>query len=460
MSTKDMYDVLPTPNVNYDQVYSRIGHAFYPMAEYNGVNNTTSVYNSSLPQAGDLLMITEKEQRHVTSETIYFTYKAAELTGTTSTTNYGISYALSDYSGIDTTYSGFLTIPTGTRAGKEFMFHDPNDYYIHQITSITGVDPNQTVKIYGLADPGIKFIYGCNTEKMKDLAHDIKRAIWVHPPECLYCSGSGNDPDVDTTTCPDCSGYKYVGKNADKFLLTDRAKDVGVTKRNETTNEFQLRAWAKKWWKIPTKDYIIDYFAYFLNTNTGNLSLTLYTGLEAYWVLSYPASTYEVGDRIPTDSKTIQEMANDLTIAGLSAVVKPYVNFETSGSMALWFPAYVGEVHPTITGKFKLSNDTYSGIFAPETDFDVSLYNNAQRGNLRTSFLVTDNHYNVGEYVQQGVYWYHSGAAGTIVTGDFDMFSGSTRIVDPSTEAGIHTGIFSGVTEAEYLQYSLLRTSW
>jgi len=136
-----MYDVLPTPNVNYDQVYSRIGHAFYPMAEYNGVNNTTSVYNSSLPQAGDLLMITEKEQRHVTSETIYFTYKAAELTGTTSTTNYGISYALSDYSGIDTTYSGFLTIPTGTRAGKEFMFHDPNDYYIQSNYQYNGRRP-------------------------------------------------------------------------------------------------------------------------------------------------------------------------------------------------------------------------------------------------------------------------------------------------------------------------------
>lgn len=326
MSTRDM--IMEVTNAYKVMVSNYIGHALPLMAQLTGSYN--AVYGSILPLCGPLLFINQNKQRWTTGCAVSYTYKKAILSGYESKRFNDLAYYKKSFTGLETIYSGSFYIETGTREYSQFC---ENTDYVYEVLSITGSDPFQEINIYCLADDGSRLIHALETENTRNLEDIAERGLFLHPPTCLVCGGEGIYSGI---TCPECSGYRYVGRNAEKYLLTQRAKDVGILKQTESEESFQYRAWAKKWHIVPTKSEVKRYIAHMLRTATGNIEIEEHYMPEAYWIVRFPAVVKEevgIGDLLSISGNTLQNIVSYCEPAGTRAILQEYYFITSDGNI-------------------------------------------------------------------------------------------------------------------------------
>lgn len=306
-----------------------IGHNMPLMAIVSG--STSRVFGDIMPNCGPLLFINQSRQRYPVSGTINFTYLTAVESGYVTETLNGVEYQRMYYTGATSTYSGTIYIASGQREYSQQLY---NDHYVRKIESITCDDPTQEIKVYCLADNGARLLYGINNELIRGLIDITERGVFIAPPICKLCGGTGV---YEGETCIDCNGYKYVGRNAEKWLLSERAADVGIIKQTESEESMQYRAWAKKWHLIPTSSEIIRYFSHFLRLSEEYITIEEYNEKECYFVIRFPLSfvgDLGVGDILSISGTTIQSLLDDIEPAGVNGVAEGFYLF--SDESATW----------------------------------------------------------------------------------------------------------------------------
>jgi len=299
-----------------------IGFYMPIMAEFSG---QARIYGDILPNCGPLLFINQNKQRYVTGATVSFTYQVAEQSGTTTEYVNDIPYEQKLFSGIDTIYSGTVSIDADMREYSQQIF--TGHMHIRNIKSLSVDDTTQEVRVYCLADDGARILYGQHTEALRNLTEIMSEGVWVAPPPCILCGGDGV---YAGEVCPDCEGYAHVGRHAQQWLLQKRCEDVGIKQRTESEEALQLRGWARKWWVVPTKSEVKRYVGNFLNIDTGLITVEENYSPEAYFIVRLPFSIQGervVGDNISLSGYTIQEIMNDISPAGTRGFIQGFYLF-------------------------------------------------------------------------------------------------------------------------------------
>ena len=67
---------------------------------------------------------------------------------------------------------------------------------------------------------------------------------------------------------------------AEGWLLSNKAEEVGINKRDETERSFQHRAWARKQWVNPNTTGVINYVNLVTGVPLENIELEISTGLK------------------------------------------------------------------------------------------------------------------------------------------------------------------------------------
>lgn len=327
MSTRDM--ILEVSDAYKKKNGEYLGHNLPLLAEHSGTD--TRIFGDIMPNCGPLLIINENQQRWVATGYVRFTYNIAEFSGYITETVNNISYQQAVYTGVVGEYTGTVYFESGMREYSQQIYNDHQ--HIRKINSMYVSDPLQEIKVFCIADDGARLFYGMHDELIRDLNEIVEQGLFISPPKCQLCNGSGL---YEGSTCIDCSGYKYIGRNAQKWLLEERCKDVGIYKRTEIEDSFQYRGWAKKWWLVPTQKEVIRYMSHFLNTPSGNIVIVENYFPEAYWKIQFPRvslGSFGVGNLLSLSGTTYQELIDDVTPAGTQAVLEGYYLFQDSGAI-------------------------------------------------------------------------------------------------------------------------------
>lgn len=324
MSTRDMVlEISPAYKQHEgtsENAVGFIGHDLDLLGEV--MSGRSRVFGSIMPNCGPLLIINGNKQRYVTGCTVSFTYRAAEQSGFEEGNIYDTDYEYPVYVEVSGIFSGSVEIPADQRAYSQFLY---DDHYVHELLSVSLTDNTQDVHVYCLGDDGARLCYAMNNELTRAAIDTMSRSVWIHPPLCILCSGVGEYPEG--TTCPDCNGYKYVGRMADKKPLIDRLKDVNIFQRSEEETTSQYRGWAKKWWLIPTASEIKRYLSHFLRLDERYIDLEESYQPEAIWTVRYPLQTFGrtlMGDIIPVTGTTMLDLVRDIAVAGTQPILEAY----------------------------------------------------------------------------------------------------------------------------------------
>lgn len=318
----------------HESGYAEIGHYIPLVAEINP--DYKSEYGSVFPHAGPLLIINEGDQSWELPCNIAFEYDYAELSGWVSGYSLNRKYdkKVLKESGSAT---GYYSITTGTRRFKQHLF--PDNIYVYNVRNIEINDPKQSLRFYVLGDDGSRLIYGMENEHNRDVLDKVINSWFVAPPKCILCEGTGIYEGV---ICPQCNGKKYIGYNAEGWLLKNKAKEVGVNKLSETEQSFQHRAWAKKQWVLPNTSGIINYVNLMTGVPIEDIEISYSTGMrELKYYVRFPlgaggTEASEGGiseDFIFNDNLVLQELLEDVSPAGTNAIVEPYYQLIDSSVM-------------------------------------------------------------------------------------------------------------------------------
>ncbi len=305
-------------------VGARIGHSFPFMAQISGSYN--ACYGSIFPLCGPLIFINQNKQLWTTGCTISFKYKKATFSEFERKRFIDINYYRKMFITGDTVYTDSIYIETGTREYNQFY---GNSDYVYEVTELSISDPTQEINVYCMADDGSRLINTMENETTRDMLNIVQRGLFVHPPLCQLCKGVGVYNNV---VCPECRGYKYKGLNAEKYLLYQRGKDVGILRKTDSEESFQYRVWAKKWHITPTKNEVKRYVAHMLRTNTGMIDIEEHYLPECYWVLRYPAIVSldrGVGDILSITGTSLQEIVSYCEPAGTRGFIEEYYYIES-----------------------------------------------------------------------------------------------------------------------------------
>jgi len=306
--------------------YSQVGHYMPLVGKVD--SNGTSEYGSIWPHAGPLLVVNDDDQSWVIDCNIEFDYDYAELsgweTGYIDGTSYDIPVYITGSAGI-----GNISIPSGSTRFSQHLFDD--NKLVYNIRNIVSNDPDQNLKFYVLGDDGARLLYGMENETNRTILDKATRSLFVAPPECVLCDGTGL---YEGNVCPQCFGAKYIGYNAEGGLLIARAKDIEIRKRDETERQFQHRAWAKKQWVNPTTSGIINYISLIANVDEEDITIYTPTGTrELKYYVRFPlgaggtASLDEGGlatNIIISNKRVLQELLDEVSPAGTAGIVEPY----------------------------------------------------------------------------------------------------------------------------------------
>jgi len=333
MSTRDMEGSINDSYKLKDGDY--VGHYMPLLAEVNP--EFKSEYGGTLPHVGSVLIVNDNEQNWDEPCNIDFEYDYAEVSGWITGYVNGIAYEKRIWKEGGSA-TGTMSIQTGTRMFAQHLFTDSTAVY--NIRNINVYDPLQDIKFYMLADNGIKLIYGMNNERNRNDLDKIIRFWWVAPPECLLCDATGI---FEGDKCPQCGGVKYIGKNAEGYLLTRRAAEIGVRKRNETDQSFQHRAWAKKQWVMPNEPGIRAYVSTLTGVPVGEIDVTPSTGMrELKFYVGFPlgaggTENLEYGGTsqafVFPNTESLQEVLNDVAPAGTNVIINPYYKLTDASVM-------------------------------------------------------------------------------------------------------------------------------
>lgn len=335
MSTRDFQrSVVNAFKVAYgdDGDYGFIGHYMPVLADASGHYNST--YGSVYPQHGSLLLINDDVQDWSVPCNIEINYNYSEISGFI---NYNYLNHVIEKPVYVSGFSGtsIFTIQTGTRAFSQQIYTGHRNIY--EITSIVSTDPHQDVSFYLLGDDGAKFLHGMNTELERDALDKTINAIWVHPPPCVYCEGDGI---YNGATCPRCAGRKFIGYNAEGWLLEQKARDLGVVRKEDSDTSVQYRAWAKKHWVTPTYSGILNYVSSITKIDTDNITIVENNGRECNLEITIPimqGGTYVTGSvsyNSPFDKVSfLEEVIQDAMPAGVNAII--YNTYQTTDASVM-----------------------------------------------------------------------------------------------------------------------------
>ncbi len=317
-----------------------IGHNLKMLAKYDAglIKYYGSVLDNS-GQCGPLLIINMNEQKWASACTIDFTYSYAEEDAERQTVFVkDQSVSMATYTDVGSA-TGQVVLNKGTREYTQTLFN--TSQFIHEITDITVSDDTQHIRIYCLADTGTKLLHGFHNELIRDHIERLQESFLVCPPQCPYCEGTGEDPDGVLDYCPDCTGYKYSGKNEIAHLdWFDKVKaaEYKVKLLNESADSFKWRSWAKRWWITPVKDRIKEYISHFLRIDADKVDIDEVFGgyvnqvfeyREAYWVVRIPTSNSSspIGGKLSVDDFTLRSIIDELTPAGTSVIILEYSEY-------------------------------------------------------------------------------------------------------------------------------------
>jgi hypothetical protein len=325
MSTRDMYNEI---TLAYKKSNStQIGHNFPVMAWATGTYSET--YGSIAPECGQLLFINEVRARPTTGCEVNFTYKAAYPSGfTTAKNNLGVSYQKRVYYTGTASLTGSVYIERGTRENNQILF---SDNYVYEIESLSLSDPRQEVVVYALGDDGMRLLFAQHIEKLFNIEDIYARGYFVAPAECLLCNATGV---YNSGVCPDCLGFKYKDINLISGTnnviagwrykqIADHARAKGITRRTESQDSFQWRAWAKHWKVIPTESEIKRYVGHFFNVDSGLVTVSKNYFPEAYFKVEVPLDETK-SYILSTSGTTATELILSVVPAGVNGVFEGY----------------------------------------------------------------------------------------------------------------------------------------
>jgi len=349
MSLRDKQNEINPSYKKYSGTW--LGHNLYILAE---IKDSKARFFGSIfdyvGQCGPLIFVNMNNQRWARDCVVNFTYRRC-IIGTNKTLNVRgdvvttKGFVKNDTDLLPTVYTGSVTIPAGTQDYHQFKFHNPDyvdqtgteidkvlydTHYAHVILTLSITDPLQEVKVYCMADDGMRLLDSFNdAEVQRSMIDILERSQFVSPPPCPLCSSTGliDNGSGEDITCTDCDGYKFHGENAQGFFLKDKAERFGVKKRDETDESFQWRAWAKQWWIIPTQDRIKEYISHFTRVDKSKIQIEEKFFPEAIWTIRLPilsGGLNTVGDLLSPDDSTYNEIFGDLNPAGTSVVVRSY----------------------------------------------------------------------------------------------------------------------------------------
>ena len=241
---------------------------------------------------------------------------------------------LLDNTGEIAIFDGVIVIPAGT---KRYTQHFFNSDFIYEITEITIDDSYQEVKLYALADNGMRLLYGFNTEYLRNIIEYLNRRYFPALDECPVCEGVGL---VDGDECEECDGYKYIA-NPNQLLpdqnydyLTDiLAECKQYKKQNETYEAYRWKVWSKYWWKLPITEKIKEYIGHFLRINPESINIVKPTensdGVipECVWKIEIVLSEAGSIIDIETTDSNINQLVYDITPAGTKVVISRIIAY-------------------------------------------------------------------------------------------------------------------------------------
>ena len=298
----------------------RTGHNLETIGLY--VSGSTSLWDTTLPNAGPVMVIVESPTNWTTGCQITGVYKDATFVEWGTGLQLDHPYYYKIFTGSYTSGTFNLYVPTGSRAKTQYIITGATGVYGMKSLSITG---GYSVTIYTLADNGARLAYGFNTEHERNQIDTLLRATTAGPVLCHTCTGTKY---VGASYCPDCSGYGYYGFTSQDYTLQQQARRYGVFKRSgETEKSLQYRIWAKTRRVVPTLKEVKRFVSelYRLDEDVITISEEYYP--EAVWTIRLPlnvTSGIGIGDILSTETKDIIDILRDICPAGVQVKVEPY----------------------------------------------------------------------------------------------------------------------------------------
>lgn len=357
--------------------YIEVAHSYPLVARY--YSGTSNTYGSTFPHVGPVIFIAELEQNFVENTNISFDYKYAEFSGWVTGSVKGVTgYHRKVYqTGEFMTGSATITIPSGTRSGKQFFYsNNPN---IHEITNLEVIETEtnknvylQSINAYILRDNGSKIMHGSNTEFERDNVYDLTESYYIAPRVCKLCDGTGK---FQGETCPHCSGKKYIGYPSPKKMLEQIAKDYNEEKRVDSYKELQHRLWAKKQWTFPNEEGVKKYIETVAGINENDISITQSTGLrELTFTVTFPyaaGGTYFLDsdesvsrDFVLEDKETLQNVLDLIAPIGTNAIANPVYLLQDKSEMNYSLSGYSTTLSPSIVDGLSFWGKSWSNTGA------------------------------------------------------------------------------------------------
>jgi hypothetical protein len=190
----------------------------------------------------------------------------------------------------DSTEQVSITIDAWERAGTAIKIGTSSNIYeivsVTQDISIPGIGAGY---VYALASVGSKMIYSLSFNRLMQELQDITHGIFISPPFCRMCSGTGT---IGSEVCPQCNGFMFSGRGAIEYLAKRHGDEVGIGQDAERTFErFQHEVWMQKWWITPTISQIKRLFAFFCDITEDSVYIEeRYDDFEPAWHLLLPTN--------------------------------------------------------------------------------------------------------------------------------------------------------------------------
>lgn len=243
------------------------------------------------------------------------------------------SPVLDDVGDIDE-FEGEIVIPAGTKAYTQHYF---NSDFVYELYDVTINDSTQVVRIYALADNGMRLLYGFNTEYLRNIIEYLNRRYFPCLDECPTCDGTGLEGNA---VCSECDGYKYIA-NPNQLLpdqnydhITDLlAECKGYKKQNETYEAYRWKVWSKYWWKLPITEKVKEYIGHFLRINPESINIVKPVvnddGVipECVWKIEIMLDQAgSIIDVVNTD-QNVKQLIYDIAPAGTTVIISRLIGF-------------------------------------------------------------------------------------------------------------------------------------
>ena len=278
----------------------------------------------------------------------------------------------------DTTKQISVTIPAWEKPGVAYLIG--NEKLVYEIISVTSdihLPGCGAGIIFALASVGARLIYGLSFNRLMRELEIISNGIFVSPPFCNLCGGTGANPLDSKQVCPQCNGFGYSGFGAIEFMLKNHGDEVGVGRdESRDIRRYQHEIWAQKWWVTPTKSQVKKIFAFFCNIPEDDIIIEeRYHKQEPAWHLLLPDGFGANSQFDPSnlnDYKSLTYLLESVTPAG----VTPWLTFYSNEFGGTYFYTDLYDMYyPTIIYNEAFPCSQWGAEWGLNTTFPCSGYN-------------------------------------------------------------------------------------